>query len=62
MNVQRSLIWEFHEFEVGHKAAEATKNIPCAKAEGVHDYSPVTKCLKKFCSDYRILNNQVRLG
>ena len=48
MNVQYSLIWELmlYEFELGHNAAEDTKNICYVKSEGTVDRSKVTTELK----------------
>ena len=59
VNVQHSLIWEFmlYKFTLCHKAAEATKNICCAKSEEIIDQSTVTRWFKKFHSGY---NSQVR--
>ena len=51
-----------YEFELGCNAAEATKNICCAKSEGADDYSTVTRWSKKFCLDYKNLDNQTKLG
>ena len=45
MNVQPSQIRErmFYEFEQCQNAAEATKNIYCAKGEDAVDHSTVTR-------------------
>ena len=40
----------FYEFELGHKAAEASKNICCAWGESALDHTRVMKWFKKFCS------------
>ena len=50
VNEQRSQIWELllYEFELGHNAAEVTKNICCAKGEGRVDQSTITRRSKKF--------------
>ena len=41
INVQCSLIWELmiYKFKLGYKAAEAIKNIYCAKDEDAVDHS-----------------------
>ena len=64
MNVQRNLIRELilYEFELGHKAAEATKNIRCAKGEDAVDHSTVTRWFKKFRSGCKNLDDQARSG
>ena len=64
MNVQYSLIWELilYEFELGHNAAEATKNIFCDIGEGVFDHSTVTRWFKKFCIICKNLNDLARSG
>ena len=56
MNV--NLIKEFmlYELELGHNAAEATKNICCVKDEDAADQSTVTRWLKKFGSDCKDLD------
>ena len=36
-------------FNVGHDALKATKNICCAKNEGAIDLTTVTRWFKKFC-------------
>ena len=38
-----------YELKLGHNAVRTTKNIYCAKGEGIVDHSTVTKWLKKFC-------------
>ena len=38
-----------YEFEQGHNATEATKNIRCRKGEDAIDHSTITRWLKKFC-------------
>ena len=62
INVQRSQIWELtlYEFEAGHNATKATKNIYCGKGDGVVDISKVTWLLKKVFSDCKCLNYQAR--
>ena len=52
MNVQRRLIWEpiLREFELGHNAAEATKNIGFAEGEDGVDHISVIRRFKKFRS------------
>ena len=65
MNVQCSLIQELmvYEFELGHNSAEATKNISCAKSEGIVDHSTETRWLNKFCFICKNLNDvQARSG
>ena len=64
MDMECSLIWELmlHKFELGHKAAEATKNICCVKSEGAIDHSIVTRGFKKFHSGCKNLENQAELG
>ena len=42
--------------------AEATKNICCAKCDGTVDHNTVTKWFKKFCSDFKNLDDQTRSG
>ena len=62
MNVQCSLIWELmlYEFEMGHNAMEATKNICWVKVEGENDHNTVTRWFKKFCLGCKNLNDQAR--
>ena len=48
----------FYKFKRGHNITEATKNIFCVKGEGPVD----DRGLKKFCSIYKNLDYQVRLG
>ena len=52
MYVQRNLIQQvtLYEFKRGHNAADATKNICCAKDEGAVDHSTITRRLKKILS------------
>ena len=59
MNVQRSLHWELmlYESELSHNAVEVIKNNCCAKSDITVDYSIVTRCLKKFHSGNKKLNN-----
>ena len=42
-----------YKFELGHNAAEATKNICCVNDEGAVDLSTVTKWFKKFRSGWK---------
>ena len=49
-----------YEFKQGHNTAEAMKNICCAKGKGAINHSTVTRWFKKFCSNYKSFNNQVR--
>ena len=44
MNIQLGLIQEltFYKCELGHNAAEATKNICCVKSERLVDHCTVT--------------------
>ena len=44
------------KFELGHNAAETTKNICCAKGEGTVDHSTVTRFCWGFCKN---LNDQL---
>ena len=39
---------------------EATKDFCCSKDEVIVDHSTVTRWFKKFCSEYKNLNNQAR--
>ena len=41
---------------------EATKNISCAKSDGLVDYSTVTRGLKKFHSGYKKLYPLTKSG
>ena len=50
-----------YEFELGHNATEANKNICCTKGEGAVDHSTVTRLFKKFHSGGKNLNNQAKL-
>ena len=43
-----------------YNAAEANKNICCAKYDGAVDHILVTRWLKKFLSDCKNLNDQTR--
>ena len=60
INVQCSLIQEFllYEFELGHNAVKAIKNICCAKVEGAVNHTTVTRWFKKFCFDCKNLDYQ----
>ena len=62
MNVQRSLILKLmiYEFQRGHNAAAATKNICCEKDKSVDGQSTLTRWLKKICLDSENLDDQVR--
>ena len=64
MNVQHSLIRKLmlYEFEPGHNATEATKNICFAKGEGAVDHNTVTRWFKKFRSGCKNLDDQARSG
>ena len=59
MNMQFCLIQELwlYKFTMSHIAMEVTKNICCAKGEGVVDYNSVTRWLKKFYFVVRALMN-----
>ena len=63
-NVLCSLIWQFmlYEFELVHNDVEPIKTICWVKGKGTVDHSTVTRWFKKFCSDYKNLNNQERSG
>ena len=58
INVQRYLIWELYELELGYNFAETTKNIGCVENEGAVDH----RWLKKFHSCCKNLDDQARLG
>ena len=62
MNGQCSLIQEgmLHKFYLGHNTVEATKNIFCVKSESTVDHITVTRWIKKFCLDFKNLNDQAR--
>ena len=62
--MQHNRIWKlmFYQFELGHNTMEATKNICCTKRQGIVDYNTKTRGLKKFCSDCKIFNDQVKSG
>ena len=62
LNVQHTLIHELmpYKFKLCHNAAEATKNISCAKSECEVDHSTVTRWFKKFSSGCKNLNMQAR--
>ena len=47
-----------YNFELGHNAAEATKNICCAKGRSAVGHSTVTKWLKKFYSSCKNIDDQ----
>ena len=46
-----------HEFELGHNATEATKNICCAKEKDADNPSTVTKRLEKFRKGFKNLDD-----
>ena len=48
--------------KLDHIAAEAAKNIWCAKSEDPIDHSPVIRWFKKFCSGCKNLHNQASSG
>ena len=50
INMQHNLTQELilYKFELDHNAAEATKNIRCAKREGTVDHITITRWFKKF--------------
>ena len=48
------------EFELGHKVAEAAKNICFAKGVGAIDHRTVTRWLKKFLSGFKNFNDHAR--
>ena len=52
----------FYAFKLGHDTAEVTKNICCANGKSAIDHYTVTRCLKKFHSGCKNLNNQARSG
>ena len=60
MSVQSYLILELIccEFELGHNAPEATKNICCVKGEGVVD----RRWLEKFCLGWKDIKDQPMLA
>ena len=62
MNIQCSLIWEhvFYEFQLGHNAVEATKNLYCVETEGIFDHSTVTRWFRKFYSGCKNLDDQIK--
>ena len=49
-----------HKFKLGHNATKATKNIYCAKGEGMVDYKTVTRQFKKFHFKYKDFDDQTR--
>ena len=49
---------EFYDFELGHNATEATKNIYCAKGEDIEDHNTETRWFEKFRSGYKNLDDQ----
>ena len=51
-----------YEFKLGPNPAEATKNICREKGERTVDHSTITGCLKKFHSDRKKLDGQLRIG
>ena len=48
------------EFELGHYAAEPTKNICCTESDSIVDHSRVTRFLKKFRTGFKYLDDQGR--
>ena len=44
----------------GYNAADATKNLCCAKGEGSVDHSTITKWIKKFHLGCKKLDDQTR--
>ena len=60
--VQYILIQELmlYKFKQGHNAMEATKNISCAKGEGIVDHWTVTRWFKKFYSGCKNFADQAR--
>ena len=64
MNAQYSWIQEFMlcEFDQGHNAMEATKNICCTKSEGAVNHSTVSRWFKKFCKGCKNLDDKARSG
>ena len=64
MNNQNMLIRELllYEFELGHNAAEATRNICYAKGESHLDQSTANKWFKKFRSGEKNLEDKSRSG
>ena len=51
-----------YEFKKGHNTVEDTKNICCAKGEGIVDHSPLTRWFKKFCLGFKNLDNKTKSG
>ena len=62
INKQCSLIHKFlfYEFELGHKAAETTKNICCSKGEKAVIHSTISRLCKKFCSGCQNHSDQAK--
>ena len=61
-NAQMKLETYSFEFELGHNAVEATKNICCVEDEGAIDHSTISRWPKKFHSDYKNFNDQAKSG
>ena len=63
-SVQRGLIQKtmLYKFELHYKAAEAIKNIWCAKGDGTVGHSTVTKWLKNLCSGCKNLDDHLTLS
>ena len=49
-----------YETELGNKAVKATKNIYCVKSDGTVDHSIEARWFKKFCLDWKNLDDQTR--
>ena len=64
MNMQYSLIQKFmlYKFELSCNTMEATKNICCEKGRGTVNLNTITRWFKKFHTDYKNFNDQIRLG
>ena len=62
MNVYHSQIRELYAFELGHNAAETTKNICYTKDKGAVDDSTVTRWFKKFRLVCKNRNDWVKSG
>ena len=60
--MQHNLIWELmlSEFELGHNAMEAIKNIFYKKGEGAVDHNRVTRGSKKFNLGCKDLDDQAK--
>ena len=51
-----------YDFELGHNAVEATKNICCVKGEGALDCSTEIRWFKKLLSGCKNLDDRARTG